>query len=153
MPFWTSPLPFFALVRSFVRSFESQSFPLPTWSVLLLLIFRYNFEDLILQFGKRPKPHTALHYTHELITTFGLIHTLNSDTNQLEAELCGTTSFRDHRIPPPRPPPRPPSSSTTITSTPDYDSFTVRSFVRSFVRQLRLPLTAYQTYRALRQFN
>ena len=93
--------------------------------------------------------HTALHYTHELITTFGLIHTLNSDTNQLEAELCGATSFRDHRIPPPRPPPRPPSSSTTITSTPDYDSFTVRSFVR----QLRLPLTAYQTYRALRQFN
>ena len=79
--------------HSFVRSN-------PTWSVLLLLIFRYNFEDLILQFGKRPKPHTALHYTHELITTFGLIHTLNSDTKQLEAELCGTTSFRDHRIPP-----------------------------------------------------
>ena len=55
--------------------------------------------------------HTALHYTHELMTTFGLIHTLNFDTSHLEAEPRGTTSFRDHRIPPPRPPPRPPSSS------------------------------------------
>ena len=40
--------------------------------------------------------HTALHYTHELRTTFGLIHTLDFDTNQLEAELRGFTSFRDH---------------------------------------------------------
>ena len=67
--------------------------------------------------------HTALHYTHELMTTFGLIHTLNFDANQLEAELRGTTSFRDHRIPPP--PPRmdtcPPSSLTATSSTPDYD--------------------------------
>ena len=62
--------------------------------------------------------HTALHYTHELMTTFGLIHTLYFDAAQLEAELRGTTSFRDHRISPPRPPPRPPSSSTTTTSTP-----------------------------------
>ena len=64
--------------------------------------------------------HTALHYTHELMTTFGLIHTLNFDSNQLEAELRGATSFRDHRISPPRPP----SSSNTTTSTPDYDFFT-----------------------------
>ena len=67
--------------------------------------------------------HTALHYTHELMTTFGLIHTLNFDANQLEAELRGTTSFRDHRIPPP--PPRmdtcPPSSLTATSSTPDSD--------------------------------
>ena len=63
--------------------------------------------------------HTALHYTHELLTTFGLIHTLDFDTDQLEAELRGFTSFRGHRIPQPvpRPDARPPSSSTTTTST------------------------------------
>ena len=43
--------------------------------------------------------HTALHYTHQLMTTFGLIHTLDFDTDQLEAELRGFTSFRDHRLP------------------------------------------------------
>ena len=67
--------------------------------------------------------HTALHYNHELMTTFGMIHTWNFDSNQLGAELRGITFFRDHRIPPPRPPPRPPSSSTATTSTPDYDFF------------------------------
>ena len=37
--------------------------------------------------------HTALHYTHELTTTFGVIHTLDFDTDQLEAELRGFTFF------------------------------------------------------------
>ena len=48
--------------------------------------------------------HTGLHYTQELLTTFGLIHDLNFDTAQLEAELRGTTTFRDPRPPSPHPP-------------------------------------------------
>ena len=31
--------------------------------------------------------HTALHYTHELMTTFGLIHTLHQSPEQLDGEL------------------------------------------------------------------
>ena len=52
--------------------------------------------------------HTALHYTHELMTTFGLIHTLNQSPEQLDSELRGSgrTFFLDPRafvspIPPP----------------------------------------------------
>ena len=58
--------------------------------------------------------HTALHYTHELMTTFGLIHTLDFDTPQLEAELRGATSFRDPRVP--HPDTRPSSFSSVTTS-------------------------------------
>ena len=36
--------------------------------------------------------HTALHYTHTLMTTFGLIHTLDPSPEQFDA-----TSFLDHQ--------------------------------------------------------
>lgn len=46
--------------------------------------------------------HTALHYTHELLT----VHIVHHSPEQLEDELCGRTSFGD----------RPPFSSTSTTT-------------------------------------
>ena len=71
---------------------------------------------------------TSPHLQVQIRGLDGLIHALNLDTIQLEAELRGTTAFRDPRLPSPRPPIRPPASgsysarcSTTTTITPDHD--------------------------------
>ena len=64
--------------------------------------------------------HTALHYTHELMTTFGLIHTLtlNHSPEQLAAELRGRTSFLDpSTFVSPIPDSRPSTSTTSTTAT------------------------------------
>ena len=59
--------------------------------------------------------HTALHYTRELMTTFGLIHTLHHSPGQLG------TSFVDHRrLFPTVPDTRPSSSSPLATSMTEY---------------------------------
>ena len=42
--------------------------------------------------------HTAIHYTHELLTALGLLHILRHSPEQLEAELQGRTAFAD-RLP------------------------------------------------------
>ena len=55
--------------------------------------------------------YTALHYTLELLTTFGLMHAARFDSAQLAAELRGRTSFPDPRIFPPT------SSFSTRTTT------------------------------------
>ena len=39
--------------------------------------------------------HTAIHYTHELLTALGLLHILHHSPEQLEAELQGRTDFAD----------------------------------------------------------
>ena len=39
--------------------------------------------------------HTALHYTHELLTALGLLHIVHHSPEQLEAELQGRTDFGD----------------------------------------------------------
>ena len=82
--------------------------------------------------------HTGIHYIQELLTTFGMIHTLTYDTAQLDAELRGRTTFPDPRLPPPSPstfgssstrrmpptspapdePPFPPPRTSTSRSTP-----------------------------------
>ena len=69
--------------------------------------------------------HTGLYYTQELLTSFGLIHALNFDTAQLDAELRGTTTFRDPRLPSIRPPASGSHSTrrpTTTSLTPDDDT-------------------------------
>ena len=39
--------------------------------------------------------HTALHYTHELLTALGILHIIHHSPEQLEAELQGRTDFGD----------------------------------------------------------
>ena len=39
--------------------------------------------------------HTAIHYTHELLTALGLLHIVHHSPEQLEAELQGRTDFGD----------------------------------------------------------
>ena len=51
--------------------------------------------------------HTAVHYTHELLTALGLIHIIRQSPQQLEAELEGRTDFTDFIDP------APPRSATT----------------------------------------
>ena len=95
--------------------------------------------------------HTGLHYTQKLLTTFGLIHALNFDTAQLAAELRGTTTFRDPRLPSIRPPASGSHSargSTTTAITPDHDDTlatrtpsTTRPSVSSLPLRLDLSLT------------
>ena len=56
--------------------------------------------------------HTAVHYTHELLTALGLIHIIRQSPQQLEAELEGRTDFTDFIDP------APPRSTTTSSRTP-----------------------------------
>ena len=49
--------------------------------------------------------HTAVHYTHELLTALGLLHIIRQSPEQLEDELEGRTDFSD----------RAPSRSTTTS--------------------------------------
>ena len=53
--------------------------------------------------------HTAIHYTHELLTALGLLHILHHSPEQLEDELQGRTAFAD----------RPPLSTTSTITTVD----------------------------------
>ena len=69
---------------------------------------------------------TGVHYLQELLTTFGMRHTLNCDTAQLDAELRGRTTFPDPRLPSfhPFPVDSPTTRRTTSTSsTPATPSF------------------------------
>ena len=43
--------------------------------------------------------HNGVHYINELLTTFGMIHALNCDTTQVDAELRGCSTFPDPRLP------------------------------------------------------
>ena len=43
--------------------------------------------------------HNAVHYIQELLTTFGMMHALNCDTTQVDAELRGCSTFPDPRLP------------------------------------------------------
>ena len=64
-------------------------------------------------------PYRSALYPRELMTTFGLIHTLHYDADELDAELRGCTSFRDPRtLVSPRLDTRPSSSSTSAVTTP-----------------------------------
>ena len=62
--------------------------------------------------------HTAVHYTHELLTALGLLHIIQQSPEQLEDELEGRTDFGD-RAPlsalSVSPPPTTTSSRTTRT--------------------------------------
>ena len=50
--------------------------------------------------------HTALHYTHELLTALGILHIIHHSPEQLEAELQGRTDFGDRAsLSTPSPPP------------------------------------------------
>ena len=41
--------------------------------------------------------NTVIYYAQELMTTFGLVHTLTQSPEQLDAELRGRASFLDPR--------------------------------------------------------
>ena len=72
-------------------------------------IFRCNFVVWTPLFFRR-------HYIHELMTTFGLIHTFNQSPEQLDGELRGRTSFLDPRtFVSPIPDSRPSTSTTRST--------------------------------------
>ena len=43
--------------------------------------------------------HNGVHYIQELLTTFGMMHALNCDTTQVDAELRGCSTFPDPRLP------------------------------------------------------
>ena len=55
--------------------------------------------------------HNGVHYIQELLTTFGMMHALNCDTTQVDAELRGCSTFRP-----------PPSIFSCFFFGPDYDS-------------------------------
>ena len=61
--------------------------------------------------------HTGVHYIQELLTTFGMIHALNCDTTQLDAELRGRSTFPDPRLPPLPASPLGPTMTRSMTST------------------------------------
>ena len=58
--------------------------------------------------------HNGVHYIQELFTTFGMVHALNCDTTQVDAELRGCSTFPDPRLPSF---PTPLGSTTTRTMT------------------------------------
>ena len=116
---WTLPPPYFVL--DFPSSLQ------PFWTMSHRPTFRYKFEDLIPPFDKRLRPSIPVFTTLKscLLTTFGLVHALNFDTSQLDAELRGTTTFRDPRLPSIRPPALGSHSTrrpTTTSLTPDDDT-------------------------------
>ena len=59
--------------------------------------------------------HTAVHYTHELLTAMGLLHIIQQSPEQLEDELEGRTDFGDRASPSTR------SDMTRYTTSSYYD--------------------------------
>ena len=66
--------------------------------------------------------HTAVHYTHELLTAMGFLHIIQQSPEQLEDELEGRTDFGDRaslftRSDTPHPPTTTPSRTTRTPNT------------------------------------
>ena len=67
--------------------------------------------------------HNGVHYFQELLTTFGMMHTLNSDTSQVVAELRGCSIFPDPRLSSFSSTPTSPQGPATTRSMPSTSSF------------------------------
>ena len=67
--------------------------------------------------------HNGVHYVNELLTTFGMMHTLNCDTTQVDAELRGCSTFPDPRLPSFPTISTSPRGPATTRSTPSTSSF------------------------------
>ena len=67
--------------------------------------------------------HNGVHYVHELLTTFGMMHALNCETTQVDAELRGCSTFPDPRLPSFPTIPTSPQGSATTRSMPSTSSF------------------------------
>ena len=61
--------------------------------------------------------HNGVHYIQELLTTFGMMHALNCDTTQVDAELRGRSTFPDPRLPSFPASPLGPTTTRSMTST------------------------------------
>ena len=61
--------------------------------------------------------HNGVHYIQELLTTSGMMHALNCDTTQLDAELRGCSTFPDPRLPSFPASPLGPTTTRSMTST------------------------------------
>ena len=95
---------------------------LPSWTGLPALVFKCSYVAWILPSFKRcrsPIPPSSTLMSHELMTTFGFIHTLHHSPEQLDAELRGRTSFVDPcTLFSPIPDSRPSTSTASTTATP-----------------------------------
>ena len=67
--------------------------------------------------------HNGVHYVNELLTTFGMMHTLNFDNTQVDAELRGCSTFPDPRLPSFPMISTSPRGSATTRSTPSTSFF------------------------------
>ena len=65
----------------------------------------------------------GVHYVNELLTTFGMMHTLNCETTQVDAELRGCSTFPDPRLPSFPTNSTSPRGPATTRSTPSTSSF------------------------------
>ena len=67
--------------------------------------------------------HNGVHYVNELLTTFGMMHTVNFDNTQVDAELRGCSTFPDPRLPSFPMISTSPRGPATTRSTPSTSSF------------------------------
>ena len=61
--------------------------------------------------------HNRVHYIQELLTTFRMMHALNCDNAQVDAELRGCSTFPDPRLPSFPASRRGPTTTRSMTST------------------------------------
>ena len=61
--------------------------------------------------------HNGVHYIQELLATFGMMHALNCDATQVDAELRGCSTFPDPRLPSFPASPLGPTTTRSMTST------------------------------------